>query len=197
METKPVGRRTKPEPPVLTRRGHLTFEMPDAVVQKLLPAGFQINSPTTGPVKGSNLVIGFIDYLMVQDPDAKPLPPVPTVAMNVPSKKIASGESIGLIVGGFVAQTAAPGQREPETQRAPIASIFYLYNNEGCPTSIFYLLVDTRGSVDDLTCISSRMWCAILRFAVLKPSTNVAIAWRNRSGRSGGQGWQDPRIRTN
>jgi hypothetical protein len=87
----------------------LTFKMPDAVVQKLLPAGFEINSPTTGPVKGSNLAIGFIDYLMVQGPDGKPLPPVPTVAINVPSKKIASGESVGVIVGGFVAQPAAPG----------------------------------------------------------------------------------------
>jgi hypothetical protein len=51
----------------------------------------------------------------------------------------------------------AGNQRETETERAPIASIFYLYNNEGCPTSNFYLLVDTYGSVDDLTCISSGM----------------------------------------
>jgi hypothetical protein len=43
----------------------LAFKVPDAVVQKLLPAGFESNSPTAGPTKGFNLGMTFIDYLMV------------------------------------------------------------------------------------------------------------------------------------
>jgi hypothetical protein len=93
----------------LSVRVALTFKMSDSAVQKMLPPGFEVNSPTTGPTKGANLGITFIDYLMVQDPDGKLLPPAPTVAMNVPSKKLASGESVGVVVGGFVAQSLAPG----------------------------------------------------------------------------------------
>lgn len=90
-------------------RAALTFKVPDAVVQKMLPAGFEVNSPTAGPTKGFNLGITFIDYLMVQDPDGKPMPAVTTVAMNVPSRRLSSGESVGVVVGGFIAQLVAPG----------------------------------------------------------------------------------------
>ena len=59
--------------------------------QKLLPAGFEVNSPSAGPAKGANLNVVLIDYLMVQDPEGKTLPPRTTVALNVPSKRTASG----------------------------------------------------------------------------------------------------------
>jgi len=52
----------------LTVRTALTFKVADSAVQKLLPAGFELNSPTAGPSKGSNLNLTLIDYLMVQDP---------------------------------------------------------------------------------------------------------------------------------
>jgi hypothetical protein len=42
-------------------RTALTFKVPDAVVQKLLPEGWYVNSPTAGPSKGSNLNITLID----------------------------------------------------------------------------------------------------------------------------------------
>jgi hypothetical protein len=93
----------------LSVRVGLTFKVPDAVVQKMLPAGFEVNSPTAGPAKGFNLGITLIEYLMAQGPDGKPLPSASVVAMNVPSKKTASGESVGVVVGGFTTQSAAPG----------------------------------------------------------------------------------------
>jgi hypothetical protein len=93
----------------LSVRTVLAFKVADAVVQKLLPAGFEVNSPTAGPAKGSNLGIVLIDYLMVQDPEGKPLPPRTTVAMNIPAKKSASGEAVGMVFGGFIAQAAVPG----------------------------------------------------------------------------------------
>jgi hypothetical protein len=58
--------------------------------------------------KGANLAITLIDFLMVQDPDGKPLPPRTTVAMNIPSKKIATGEAVGMVIGGFILEAGAP-----------------------------------------------------------------------------------------
>ena len=46
---------------------------------------------------------------MVQDPEGKTLPPRTTVALNVPSKRTASGESVGVVVGGFIPQAGVPG----------------------------------------------------------------------------------------
>lgn len=93
----------------LSARTVLAFKVPDAVVQKLLPAEFELNSPTAGPSKGFNLSITLIDYLMVQDPEGKPLPAPITVTMLIPAKKTASGEAVNVVVGGFTAQAAAPG----------------------------------------------------------------------------------------
>src|ERR1700726_4649877 len=55
-------------------RTGLTFKVADAVVQKMLPAGWELNSPTAGPTKGFNLGITLIDNVLVQDPEGKPLP---------------------------------------------------------------------------------------------------------------------------
>lgn len=93
----------------LSVRTILAFKVRDAIVQKLLPAGFEANSPTAGPSKGSNLSITLIDNLMVQNPEGKPLPAPTTVAMIIPAKKTASGEAVNVVVGGFIAQPAAPG----------------------------------------------------------------------------------------
>jgi hypothetical protein len=45
----------------------LGFKVSDAAVQRLLPAGFQVNSPTTGPAKGVNINVALIDCLMMLD----------------------------------------------------------------------------------------------------------------------------------
>ena len=94
----------------LTVRTALTFKVADsALLQKLLPAGFELNSPTAGPSKGSNLNLTLIDYLMVQDPEGKPLPPRSTIAMSVPAKKPATGEAVTVVFGGFIPQAGVPG----------------------------------------------------------------------------------------
>jgi hypothetical protein len=89
-------------------RTALAFKVPDAAVQRLLPAGFQVNSPTAGPSKGANINVVLIDYLMMQDMEGKPLPPYATAALNVPSKNPA-GETVGLVIGGFIPKAGAPG----------------------------------------------------------------------------------------
>src|SRR6516162_2799518 len=73
----------------LSPRTALAFKVSDAAVRKLLPASFQVNSPTAGPSKGANINLVLIDYLMVQDMEGKPLPPYTTIALNVPSKNTA------------------------------------------------------------------------------------------------------------
>jgi hypothetical protein len=93
----------------LSARTAMTFKVNDGVLQKLLPAGFEMNPPAAGPTKGANLAITLIDYLMVQDPEGKSLPPRTTVAMNIPSKKTATGEAVGMVIGGFILEAGAPG----------------------------------------------------------------------------------------
>jgi hypothetical protein len=90
-------------------RTGLTFKVADAVVQKILPTGWELNSPTAGPTKGFNLGITLIDYVMVQDPEGKPLPPRNTIVLNMPAKKVGTGEAVTMVFGGFVAQAGVPG----------------------------------------------------------------------------------------
>lgn len=90
-------------------RTALSFKVSDAVIRKLLPPGFEGNSPAMGPAKGSNLNLVLIDYLMAQDPEGKPLPTYTTVALNGPAKMTASGQAVSVVFGGFVPQAAVPG----------------------------------------------------------------------------------------
>ena len=87
----------------------LAFKAPDAAVQKLLPAGFELNAPAAGPSKGTNFAIILIDYQMAQDSDGKPLPPRTTIPMTIPAKKTATGESVLVVFNGLVDQAAVPG----------------------------------------------------------------------------------------
>jgi len=93
----------------LSVRTALTFKAADAAVQKLLPAGFELNSPTAGPNKGSNFGLTLIDFLLVQDPEGKPLPTRTTFAMNMPAKKTATGEAVGVVFNGLIDEAAVPG----------------------------------------------------------------------------------------
>jgi hypothetical protein len=90
-------------------RTGLTFKVADAVVQKRLPAGWELNSPAAGPTKGFNLGITLIDYVVVQDPEGKPLPPRNTIVLNIPAKKAGTGEAVTMVFGGFVVPAGAPG----------------------------------------------------------------------------------------
>ncbi len=87
----------------------LAFKVPDAVVQKYLPPGFESNPVAAGPAKGSNLGITLIDYIMVQDPEGKSMPPRNAVVINMPAKKTATGEAVGLVFNGFTVSAGVPG----------------------------------------------------------------------------------------
>ena len=50
----------------------LSFKASDAAVQKMLPEGWEVNSPAAGPSKGANLGLSLIDQVTVQDAEGKP-----------------------------------------------------------------------------------------------------------------------------
>src|SRR5436309_10174343 len=56
-------------------RTSLTFKVADTAVQRMLPAGWELNSPAAGPTKGFNLGVTLIDYVTVHDREGKLLPP--------------------------------------------------------------------------------------------------------------------------
>jgi hypothetical protein len=90
-------------------RTMLAFKVPDAAVQRTLATGWEINAPETGPDKGANLIIYVTDFQMIQDPQGKPLPTRPSVALIVPAKKSGSALAAFMVTGGFVAQANTPG----------------------------------------------------------------------------------------
>jgi hypothetical protein len=87
----------------------LSFKASDAAVQKMLPAGWEVSSPTTGSGKGFNLSIFLIDFQMVQDSAGKPLPALPTVVLVIPAKKIGLDATANVVFSGFAAQAGTPG----------------------------------------------------------------------------------------
>jgi len=90
-------------------RTGLTFKVADTAVQKMLPAGWELNSPAAGPTKGFNLGVTLIDYVTVQDPEGKPLPLRNIVVLNIPAKKAGTSEAVTMVFGGFIAQAGVPG----------------------------------------------------------------------------------------
>src|SRR5882672_2193743 len=65
----------------------VTFKAPAAAVQKLLPAGWEIDAPAAGPDKGANLALYLIDFQLGQDPAGKALTGRPVMALVIPARK--------------------------------------------------------------------------------------------------------------
>src|SRR2546428_8732349 len=74
-----------------TRLG-FAFKAPDAAVQKMIPAGWELNSPTSGPNRGANLNLSVVDQVTSQDAEGKALTPYRGVAVPVPVHRKGSAE---------------------------------------------------------------------------------------------------------
>lgn len=61
----------------------------------------EVNSPTTGPAKGSNLNVVLIDQTMAQDADGKPLNPLRGAALATPAKKAGTDTAGTMVVSGL------------------------------------------------------------------------------------------------
>jgi hypothetical protein len=81
----------------------LSFRAPAEAVQRLLPAGWQVNPATTGPAQGANLTVVLTDRLITQDPDGRPRPggSGPVVVLVVPARNPATGAAGPVVAGGF------------------------------------------------------------------------------------------------
>src|SRR5262245_17419349 len=67
-------------------RTTLTFKAVPAAVQKVLPDGWEVASPSSGPSTGSNLVITFIEGVFGEDPQGKPTPAGRNIVIGVPAR---------------------------------------------------------------------------------------------------------------
>jgi hypothetical protein len=81
----------------------LAFRVEQAALQKWLPAPWQIDPVATGPSQGANLTVGFIDQLLNQDGEGKPVAGGTTriVALSVPAKHGHTGETAPFVLRAF------------------------------------------------------------------------------------------------
>src|SRR5690242_10372679 len=80
----------------------LAFKLPDAAVQRLLPAGWEVAPVPAGPSKDANLIVNFIDWLTVQNPDGQPGETGRLLALAVPARKSGSEARVPMVVAGLV-----------------------------------------------------------------------------------------------
>ena len=90
-------------------RTGLTFKVSDGVVQKMLPEGWEVNSPTAGPTKGSNVNLTLIDQIMAQDPEGKALNPFRGAALSIPAKKKGTETAGTMVFAGLMTPPNVPG----------------------------------------------------------------------------------------
>jgi hypothetical protein len=87
----------------------LAFKVPETAAQKLLPEGWQVSPPSTGPSKDANLNVVFVDVLTIQNPDGTPGETYRVSALVVPAKK-GTDAVVPMVVGGFASTpTYVPG----------------------------------------------------------------------------------------
>lgn len=91
-----------------TRIG-LAFKVSDAVIRKLLPAGWESNPPTSGPARGANLNLTLVDSVSAQDAEGQPVTPNRGIAIVIPAKKTGSDAAGPMVIAGLFAPHYAPG----------------------------------------------------------------------------------------
>jgi hypothetical protein len=87
----------------------LAFKASDAAVQKMLPEGWEVNSPAAGATKGFNLGITLIDQVVQQDSDGKSVNTYQGAALTVPVKKKGTDISGTMVIGGLMTPPNVPG----------------------------------------------------------------------------------------
>lgn len=92
-------------------RFQLDLHVPDAALAALVPPGFTLNVSAQGPAKDANLRVVFIDRIIVNGPDGKPVGSGSNrlVYMVAPVKD-AAGANAQLVIGGLTEAAAdTPG----------------------------------------------------------------------------------------
>src|SRR6516165_12166305 len=83
-------------------RMQLDFKVPDAALQKMLPAGWEPQVATQGPAKDCNIRLIFIDRVDVTGADNTPKTSSQLVYLAVPVKQTGTNTTGQMIIGGLV-----------------------------------------------------------------------------------------------
>ena len=86
-------------------RFQLDFHVPDAALQKFIPAGWDVTIATSGAAKDCNVRVIFIDRVSVNGPDGKVIGAGANqiVYLTVPVKNAASGAAAQMVIAGLSA----------------------------------------------------------------------------------------------
>jgi hypothetical protein len=87
----------------------LNFKVSDAAVEKLLPAGWEVNSPASGPSQGANIALTLVDSVMAQDGEGKPVAAQRLVVLAIPARRKVAEASGAMVVAGLGAADSVPG----------------------------------------------------------------------------------------
>lgn len=90
----------------------LHFRVPEEIVRRVLPAGWQADPPGSGPAQGANLVLILLDQIMAHDAQGRPAVGGTNqfAVLAVPGRDPATGEAGLLVFDGFSAKAeGAPG----------------------------------------------------------------------------------------
>jgi len=91
-----------------TRIG-MAFKVSEAALRKLVPEGWEISPPTSGPSQGANLNVTIVNMLTGYDGEGKPVTPYRGVAFVVPVKKKGSDATVPMVAAGLFTPNYAPG----------------------------------------------------------------------------------------
>jgi hypothetical protein len=90
----------------------LAFHVQPEAAQALLPAPWRLDPLASGPFKGANLMVAFIDRIREDDPEGKPRysGTNPFVVFSAPAKHPQTGAKATVLLGGFASNPAnVPG----------------------------------------------------------------------------------------
>jgi hypothetical protein len=91
-------------------RTNLAFRIPETIVQKILPPGWLSSPFTSGPSKGANLTVTFMDWLTVQEPDGSPGKTYRSVGVSAPAKRNGTDVTVSMSIAGLSSPAGyAPG----------------------------------------------------------------------------------------
>jgi hypothetical protein len=96
----PASAQEKHTESLIDSRLVLSFKANAGEVQKLLPDGWQVTPGASGPSKDANIIVTFVDRLLIQTPDGKAAetPTYRVVAFAIPARNPQTGESGPVLV---------------------------------------------------------------------------------------------------
>jgi hypothetical protein len=86
----------------------LSFKVADSAAQKMLPEGWQIETPNSGPSQGFNLSVVLVDQILAQDAEGKPVDAVRGAALVIPAKKQGMEKAVPMVIGGLFSPASYP-----------------------------------------------------------------------------------------